>query len=134
MPSSSVLISKRCLVSLLLRAALAYQVVVSVNRTSPDTGVKAAFRQVALTVHPDRRSLCSVAEWGRWAGGARGKAKFGQAGVHRGRRVGGGEGAGAGGGGRCRGRGIEIPQPRYNSFGMDRRPHFFLDPPSPIES
>ena len=54
MPSSSVLIAKRCLVSLLLRAALAYQVVVSVNRTSPDTGVKAAFRKVALKVHPDR--------------------------------------------------------------------------------
>ena len=54
MPSSSVLIAKRCLVSLLLRLALAYQVVVSVNRTSPDAGVKAAFRKVASKVRPDK--------------------------------------------------------------------------------
>ena len=54
MPSSSVLIARRSLVSLLLRLAVAYQVVVSVNRTSPDAGVKAAFRKVALKVHPDK--------------------------------------------------------------------------------
>ena len=38
MPSSSVLLAKRSLVSLLLRLAVAYQVVISVNRTSPDAG------------------------------------------------------------------------------------------------
>ena len=54
MPSSSVLLAKRSLVSLLLRLAVAYQVVISVNRTSPDAGVKAAFRKVALKVHPDK--------------------------------------------------------------------------------
>ena len=54
MPSSSVLIAKRSLVSLLLRLAVAYHVVVSVKRTSPDAGVKAAFRKVALKVHPDK--------------------------------------------------------------------------------
>ena len=54
MPSSSVLLAKRSLVSLLLRLAVAYQVVISVNRTSPDAGVKAAFRKVVLKVHPDK--------------------------------------------------------------------------------
>ena len=54
MPSSSVLIAKRSLVSLLLRLAVAYQVVVSVTRESPDASVKAAFRKVALKVHPDK--------------------------------------------------------------------------------
>ena len=54
MPSSSVLLAKRSLVSLLLRLAVAYQVVIFVNRTSPDAGVKAAFRKVVLKVHPDK--------------------------------------------------------------------------------
>jgi len=54
MASSTVSIAKRALVSLLLKLAVAYQVVVSVSRDSPDVSVKAAFRKIAVKVHPDK--------------------------------------------------------------------------------
>ena len=54
MAASTVLLAKRSLVSLLLRLAAAYHAVVSINRTSSDAHVKAAFRKVALKVHPDK--------------------------------------------------------------------------------
>ena len=54
MAGSSVLLAKRTLVTLLLRLAAAYQVVVSINRDSPDVKVTQAFRKVVLKVHPDK--------------------------------------------------------------------------------
>ena len=54
MACSAVLLAKRSLVALLLRLATAYQVVVSINRDSPDVKVTQAFRKVVLKVHPDK--------------------------------------------------------------------------------
>jgi len=54
MPSSTVLIAKRALVSLLLKLAVACHVVISINRDSADAQVQAAFRRVVLKVHPDK--------------------------------------------------------------------------------
>jgi len=50
MACSSVLLAKQSLVALLLRLATAYQVVVSINRDSPDVKVAQAFRKVVLKV------------------------------------------------------------------------------------
>ena len=54
MPSSSVLLAKRALVSLLGRLAVAYNVTISVSRDSSDDKVTAAYRKVVLKVHPDK--------------------------------------------------------------------------------
>ena len=54
MASSSVLLAKRALVSLLLRLAVAYGVTVAVSRGSPDAEVTTAYRKVVLKAHPDK--------------------------------------------------------------------------------
>ena len=54
MPSSTVLLAKRALVSLLLRLAVAYHVLVAVNRDSSDPIVTVAYKKVILKVHPDK--------------------------------------------------------------------------------
>ena len=54
MPTSTVLLAKRALVSLLLRLAVAYQVVLSINRDASVVVVTASFRKVVLKVHPDK--------------------------------------------------------------------------------
>ena len=54
MPSSSVLLAKRAFVSLLVRLAHAYTVVVAINRDASDAKVLAAFRKVVVKVHPDK--------------------------------------------------------------------------------
>ena len=54
MASSAVLLAKRSLVKLLLRLAVAYQVVLSLNRDAPDAKVTESFRKVVLKVHPDK--------------------------------------------------------------------------------
>ena len=53
MPSSTFLVAKRALVSLLVRLPLMYKVVISINRDSADVLAQAAFRKVVLKVHPD---------------------------------------------------------------------------------
>ena len=60
---STVLIAKRAFVKLLLRLAVAYHVVISVNRDSPDPAVQAAFRKVVLKVgrHP-----AGLVQWMVW--------------------------------------------------------------------
>ena len=54
MPASAVLLAKRALVSLLLRFAVAYAAIISINRDSSDAQVLGAFRKVILKVHPDK--------------------------------------------------------------------------------
>ena len=54
MAASAVFRAKRAFVTLLLQLAVAYQIVVSINRDSPDAAVLAAFRKVSLKVHPDK--------------------------------------------------------------------------------
>jgi len=54
MAGSTVLLAKRALVKLLLQLAVAYNVVVSVNRDSDNAKVTAAFRKIVLKVHPDK--------------------------------------------------------------------------------
>ena len=46
--------AKRALVKLLLRLAVAYHLVVSINRDADDDKVKAVFRKVVLKAHPDK--------------------------------------------------------------------------------
>ena len=47
---SVLLLARRALTKLLLKLAMAYNVVISVNRDSLDTAVQAAFRKVVLKV------------------------------------------------------------------------------------
>jgi len=47
-------LAKRALVKLLLQLALAYNVVVSINRDADNAKVTAAFRKIVLKVHPDK--------------------------------------------------------------------------------
>ena len=54
MPSSTVTVAKRALVSLLLRLAVAYHVVIAVNRDSADRVVTDAYKKVILKAHPDK--------------------------------------------------------------------------------
>ena len=54
MAASTVLVAKRALVRLLLRLAVAYHVVISVNRDSEDRLVTAAYKKVILKAHPDK--------------------------------------------------------------------------------
>ena len=54
MPASKLLLAKRALVSLLLRLASAYTVVISINRDSTDVAVTGAFRKVKIKAHPDK--------------------------------------------------------------------------------
>jgi curved DNA-binding protein CbpA len=54
MACSAVLLAKRSLVALLLRLAVAYHVVISINRDAADVKVTEAFRKVVLKVHPDK--------------------------------------------------------------------------------
>ena len=54
MAGSTVLLAKRALVKLLLQLAVAYNVVVSVNRDADNAKVTAAFRKIVLKVHPDK--------------------------------------------------------------------------------
>ena len=54
MAASVVLRAKRLLVSLLLRLAVAYNIVINISRDSPDAAILAAFRKVTLKVHPDK--------------------------------------------------------------------------------
>ena len=62
MPWSTSLVAKRALVSLLLRLAVAYHVVLAVNRDSGDRLVTAAYKKVILKVHPDSHVLIQVNE------------------------------------------------------------------------
>ncbi len=80
MPSSSAVLAKRSLVSLLLRLAVAYHVVVSVKRTEPTD------RPTAPRVNTLRRG-------GGRAGGGRGEGDSAGAGGGAGRGDGGGAGA-----------------------------------------
>ena len=45
---------KRALISLLLALAHQYDLVLNINRDSPDQQVKSAFRKVVLRAHPDK--------------------------------------------------------------------------------
>ena len=54
MPSSTVLLAKRALVTLLLRLAAAYHIVIAVNRDSADRAVTDAYKKVILKAHPDK--------------------------------------------------------------------------------
>ena len=46
---------KRALITLLLALARQYELVLNINRDSPDQQVKSAFRKVILRAHPDKR-------------------------------------------------------------------------------
>ena len=80
MPSSSVLLAKRALVSLLGRLAVAYNVTISVSRDSSDDKVTAAYRKVVLKVHPDKGGAVQDAQdlqaaKGNWETARRGAEK-----------------------------------------------------------
>ena len=54
MAGSTVLLARRALVKLLVRLAVAYHVLLSINRDDSETKVTAAFRKIVLKVHPDK--------------------------------------------------------------------------------
>ena len=54
MPSSTVTVAKRALVSSLLRLAVAYHVVIAANRDSADRVVTDGYKKVILKAHPDK--------------------------------------------------------------------------------
>ena len=54
MPASAAQLAKRAFISVLLTLAVAYDIVVNVNRDSADGLVAEAFRQVSRKAHPDK--------------------------------------------------------------------------------
>ena len=54
MPLSTTYRAKRALVSLLLKLAVAYDIVLDITRESADDAVLQAFRRAAKKVHPDK--------------------------------------------------------------------------------
>ena len=54
MGSSKLQVARRALVILIKALAAQYQIVVSVSRDAADKDVTAAFKRVALKVHPDK--------------------------------------------------------------------------------
>ena len=54
MPTSAVQVAKRAFVRVLLRLAQLYGVAIAVTRDSSDRQLEAAFRKLAVRVHPDK--------------------------------------------------------------------------------
>ena len=54
MPNSALVVAKRVFVKVLLSAASAYSVALTVNRDSGDQELLEAYRQVVKKVHPDK--------------------------------------------------------------------------------